>query len=222
MNSGQELSALYRNRFEQGLLKRKGDIWKVLCQRFFQRYVAPGDTVVDIACGYGEFINAIQAKKKIAIDLNADSKGFVAADVDFRLQAATEVGALGAASADVVFCSNFLEHLADKPALNTLLEQIFLVLKPGGRLLILGPNLRYLPGKYWDFYDHSLGLTHLSLSEALELKGFQIATCIDRFLPYTTKTALPTHPFFVRLYLLLPLVWKVMGRQFFLVALRPK
>lgn len=218
MESGQDIATLYRNRFEEASLGRKRDIWRALCRHFLQRFVHPGDTVLDIACGYGEFINAIQARHKIAVDINADAKRFLAPDVDFRLQPATTVGALGEGVADVIFCSNFLEHLPDKPALDDLLGQIARVLKPGGRLLILGPNLRYLPGRYWDFYDHSLGLTHLSLCEALELQGYAVDACIDRFLPYTTKTALPTHPLLVRLYLLFPPAWRLLGRQFFIVA----
>jgi len=221
MNTGQELSTLYRNRFEQAVLRRKREIWQTLCRHFFQRFIKQQDVVADIACGYGEFINAIQASKKIAVDLNIDSKSFMNPEVDFHLLPATEIGSLGTGIADVVFCSNFLEHLADKATLNGLLDQVVQVLKPGGRYLIMGPNLRYLPGQYWDYYDHHLGLTHLSLCEALELKGFKVQLCIDRFLPYTTKTALPTHPFFVRLYLLFPWAWKILGRQFFIIAVRP-
>ena len=120
--------------------------------------------------------------------------------------------------ADVVFTSNFLEHLPDKKSLDRLLDQVMLTLKLGGRFLILGPNLRYLSGQYWDFYDHHLALTHLSLSEALKLKGFTIDVCINRFLPYTTQGALPTHPNLLWLYLKLPFVWRLLGKQFFIVA----
>jgi hypothetical protein len=66
-----------------------------------------------------------------------------------------------------------------------------------------------------------LGLTHLSLSEALELKGFDIQICIDRFLPFTTQGALPTHPWLVWIYLKLPVAWKYFGKQFFIVAQKP-
>ncbi|MNN48056.1 hypothetical protein D3C81_1625100 [compost metagenome] len=94
-------------------------------------------------------------------------------------------------------------------------------LNPGGHYLILGPNLRYVPGEYWDFYDHHLGLTHLSLAEALKLSGFQVTTIIDRFLPYTTQGKLPTHPALVQIYLKCPWAWPLLGKQFFLVAQKP-
>jgi SAM-dependent methyltransferase len=220
MNSN-ELSDLYKIRFTQDQLPRKNAIWKVLCQSFFQRFIRTSDTVVDVACGYGEFLNNISANKKIAVDLNADALKFLNSDVKFYQCKATNLGSVIAGQADVVFTSNFLEHLEDKKTLDIFLDQVMTALKPGGKYLILGPNLRYLPGQYWDFYDHHLGLTHLSLSEALLLKGFNIQICIDRFLPFTTQGALPTHPWLVWVYLKMPFAWKLLGKQFFIVAQKP-
>jgi ubiquinone/menaquinone biosynthesis C-methylase UbiE len=68
-----ELSALYRIRFSQEQLPRKNAIWQVLCRDFLQRFIQVSDTVVDVACGYGEFLNNISAKRRIAVDLNADA-----------------------------------------------------------------------------------------------------------------------------------------------------
>jgi SAM-dependent methyltransferase len=220
MNSN-ELSELYKIRFAQHELPRKNAIWQVICQEFLQRFIKKSDTVVDVACGYGEFLNNISANKKIAVDLNADAKEFLNADIEFHQCKATDLGSVVAGKADIVFTSNFLEHLPNKGTLDVFLDQVMIALKPGGKYLILGPNLRYLPGQYWDFYDHHLGLTHLSLSEALQLKGFNIESCIDRFLPFTTQGALPTHPYLVWAYFKIPLVWKLLGKQFFVVAQKP-
>ena len=217
-----DLSRLYKIRFEEAHLPRKNEIWSVLCEDFFSRFIGPDDTLLDIACGYGEFSNNMRAGRKIAVDLNRDAKTFLDDDVEFNYLSATELSELGENTVDVAFTSNFLEHLPDKEALDTLLEELKVVLKPGGRFVIMGPNLRYLSGEYWDFYDHHLGLTHLSLSEALQLKGYAVDTCIDRFLPYTTQGALPTHPALVRLYLKVPLAWRIMGKQFLLVARLPE
>lgn len=215
---GRDLSDLYKIRFANDQLPRKNAIWQVICQDYLQRFIKPSATVVDIACGYGEFLNNIKAEKKIAVDLNPDSKGFLEPSVEFHQCMATDLGTVVQGQADVVFTSNFLEHLPDKKTLDQFLDQVLIALKPGGKFIILGPNLRYLPGEYWDFYDHHLGLTHLSLSEALQLKGFLVDVCIDRFLPYTTQGALPTHPLLVKAYLKFPLVWRFLGKQFFIVA----
>lgn len=220
MNSN-ELSELYKIRFAQEELSRKNAIWQVICQDFLQCYIKQSDTVVDVACGYGEFLNNISANKKIAVDLNADARKFLSKNVEFHLCKATDLGSVIEGKADAVFTSNFLEHLPDKSTLDIFLDQVIVALKPGGKYLILGPNLRYLPGQYWDFYDHHLGLTHLSLSEALKLKGFKIQLCIDRFLPFTTQGSLPTHPWLVKFYLKVPFAWKFLGKQFFIVAEKP-
>ena len=220
MNSN-ELTELYRIRFAEDQLPRKSAIWKIICSDFLQRFVKPTDTVVDVACGYGEFLNNIVATNKIAVDLNIDALRYLDRTVTFHQTQATELGAVVRGTADIVFTSNFLEHLPDKKVLDDFLDQVLIALKPGGKYMILGPNLRYLPGQYWDFYDHHLGLTHLSLCEALLLKGFKIELCIDRFLPFTTQGALPTHPLLVRLYLKVPFVWKLLGKQFFVIASRP-
>ena len=221
MNNDQ-LSDLYRIRFAKETLPRKNAIWKILCSDFFSKYVKESDTVLDIACGYGEFINNIEAKEKLAIDLNPDAKGYLNKDISFELCSANDLKHKIKGKADIAFTSNFLEHLPDTNALNEILDGIMVALKPGGKYLILGPNLRYLPGLYWDFFDHHLGLTHLSLCEALRLKGFHVDVCIDKFLPYTTQGSLPTHPLLVKLYLKMPMAWRVLGKQFFIVASKPK
>lgn len=215
------LSDLYKIRFSEQSLPRKNEIWKVLCKNFFKKFIKQTDTVIDVACGYGEFTNNVSADVKIAVDLNPDSKSFLDADVEFHQCRATEIGTVLKNKGDVIFTSNFLEHLPNKDVLDLFLDQVMMALKPGGKFIVLGPNLRYLPGEYWDFYDHHLGLTHLSLAEALKLKGFVIKTNISRFLPYTTQGGLPTHPILVWLYLKLPLVWKILGKQFFIVAQKP-
>jgi SAM-dependent methyltransferase len=218
---GNDLSELYKIRFAQAELPRKNAIWKVICASFLQRFVDPAGVVVDVACGYGEFLNNIVAGRKIAVDLNLDAKKFLGPEVEFHQCKATELARVVPGIADVVMTSNFLEHLPDKKTLEEFLDQVRAALKSGGRYLILGPNLRYLPGEYWDFYDHHLGLTHLSLCEVLQLRGFRVELCIDRFLPFTTQGALPTHPWLVWIYLRVPVMWRLLGKQFFIVASKP-
>ena len=150
--------------------------------------------------------------------MNPDAGKFLKQEIEFIAANGINLADLLRHEVDVVFTSNFLEHLPDKKALTDFLDQVWAILAPGGRYLIMGPNLRYAPGQYWDAFDHYLGLTHMTFIEALELKGFSIRICIDRFLPYTTKWALPTHPWLVWLYLALPFVWPLLGRQFFIIA----
>ncbi len=215
-----ELQKLYRHRFEAVELPRKLAIWQVLCEHFFSRFVGVSATVIDVGAGYCEFINNIHCGRKIAIDLNPDVRRFAAPDVEVRNESCTNMASIPEASADVVFMSNFLEHLPSKQMVFDTLAEARRALKPGGRLLILQPNVRFLPGEYWDFFDHHTPLTERSLAEALEMLDMQIELVIPRFLPYTTKSSLPQAPVFVRLYLLFPLAWRFLGKQSFLCASR--
>ena len=44
---------------------------------------------------------------------------------------------------------------------------------------------------------------------------------LPRFLPYTTKSRLPQHPLLVRLYLRVPLAQRLLGKQAWVVAVKP-
>jgi SAM-dependent methyltransferase len=192
-------------------------MWEVLCEGFFQRYVRASDRVMDLGAGTCEFINAIRCAQKLAVDLNPDCARFA---IDARV-----VRAMGSAlpvangSMDVVFCSNFFEHLPDKGAVLSTLRECRRVLAPAGRVIILQPNIRYLPGRYWDYFDHHTPLSHLSMIEALALSGFAAKDVIPRFLPYTVKDSrVPRSAALLRTYLRLPPLWPLIGRQMLIVA----
>jgi SAM-dependent methyltransferase len=119
---------------------------------------------------------------------------------------------------DVVFISNFFEHLENKHDMDRLLQQVRERLRADGRVLVLQPNIRYLGPRYREFYDHHTALTHVSVSEALVKNGFEVELVIPKFLPYTFKSRLPTADWMVRLYLRMRLL---MDKQMFVVAVRP-
>lgn len=216
-----DLEALYKFRFRESGLPEKRRIWARLCRDFFQARAPKDGVVVDIACGYGEFINNIQAKRRIGVDLNPDVRRFLDPSIEFHNVSALELARIGDGVADLVFTSNFLEHLKDKEQLDRLFKSVIDLLKPGGRFLVLGPNIKYLADAYWDFYDHYLPLSHLSLEEGLAQAGFDIVEVIPRFLPYTTRSALPKAPALISLYLKTPIAWRLLGKQFLVTAARP-
>ena len=124
------------------------------------------------------------------------------------------------ASLDVIFTSNFFEHLPDKAALGRTLDQAHQALKPGGLLIAIGPNIKLIPGTYWDFWDHYIPLTESSLGEALENRAFQIKRKDPAFLPYTMAGKKPVPLPFIRIYLALPMIWPFIGKQFLVVAVK--
>lgn len=219
--SSDDVQTIYGQRFAANREYRQ-KIWRVLIDDFFQGLLGKDAAVLDLGCGYGEFINQITARERFGIDLNPDSAAMLTSGVKFFRQDCSQTWPLPDNTLDAVFTSNFFEHLPDKATLGRTLEQARRCLKPGGRLVALGPNIKYLPGAYWDFWDHYLPLTELSLSEGLRNRGFNVARCYARFLPYTMAGG-PQYPLLLlRVYLRLSVAWRFFGKQFLVVAVKPK
>jgi SAM-dependent methyltransferase len=215
------LDALYDLRFSEEERRQKDGLWQVLCQTFLQRYIPAEAVVLDLGCGFGEFSRHIAARRKIAVDLNPAIRRLLPDDIEFHESAANALPFLGNESVDLCFSSNFLEHLPSKAVVDSVLREVLRVLRPGGRYMVIQPNIRYAYREYWDFYDHHTALSHSSCAEAFSLAGFEIEKVIDRFLPFTTKSRVPAHPALLRLYLALPLAWRWFGKQFFLIGRKP-
>lgn len=216
--SDKNLGEIYRHRFPEAHRKAKAAIWKVLVESFFQRWIGPDQTILDLGCGHGEFLNYIKCGRKIAVDVNSECASFLNSDIEFHAGSVCDLSFLPEASVDWVIASNLLEHLSGKSQVEQMLQEIRRVLKPNGQFLALGPNLRFLHGRYWDFWDHLVPITDRSLVEVLELSEFRIRECIPRFLPYTTCFNSPTNPWLVRCYLRMPIIWRILGRQFLIRA----
>ena len=216
-----ELERIYVNRFGPGELEYRRLIWKALIDGLFQRMVPESATVLDLGCGYGEFINQIACGTRLAMDLNPAAREALRPDVRLFQQDCSTKWELPDDSLDLVFTSNFFEHLPDKQALKLTLQETLRCLRPGGRLIAVGPNIKCLPGKYWDFWDHFLPLTERSLAEGLVNQGFEVIRMIDRFLPYTTVGWRQYPAALVRLYLHFKPAWRVFDGQFLVVAQKP-
>ena len=212
-----ELDAVYQRRFPAESQVDKDRIWPVIV-RYLERWIDPTAAVLDIACDRGYFIRNVHAPERWATDLR-DVSAELPADIHFVRSSGLDLeGILPAASFGTIFMSNYLEHLTDPDAVVEQLRIARTLLRPGGRVIVLQPNIRLVGGAYWDFIDHRVALTERSLAEAGELAGLRPVAVVTRFLPYTTKSRLPTHPLLVRAYLRFPPAWWVLGRQTLYVA----
>jgi SAM-dependent methyltransferase len=213
---------LYAARFDRRDEAFKVAVWRILWRRVFSRWVQPDDVLVDVGAGYCEFSNAAVARRRVAVDLNPRLIEYAAAGVEAHVASANRLDFLADGEADVAFSSNFFEHLPSKSALTDVLTEIRRVLRPGGLLIVMGPNVRKMPESYWDFYDHQLALSERSLAEGLVMIGFTIEEVHSGYLPATTRSRLPRWPWLVALYLALrPLLAPLFGRQFLVLARKP-
>lgn len=207
-----DLERTYRQRFSEHDVVANESVWKEIAS-YLQRYLVREGPVLDVACGHGAFIRHIVAGERWATDLR-DVSGFLPPEIKFvQIEGSDMANSLPNDHFEMVFMSNFLEHLPSPEAVVQQIRQARLVLKPGGTLVILQPNIRLTGGKYWDFLDHKTPLTEKSLEEAANLVGFKREHLITRFLPYSTKSKLPQSALLVRWYLRFPPAWWLMGKQ---------
>jgi len=218
MENWKELSREYEIRFK-GLENYRNKVWLVICRNFLQSYIDYRSSVLDIGSGYGEFIININASKKYAMDLNPQGEEILKKyGIVFVNQDCTKKWEFQDEQFDVIFSSNFLEHLKDKIQVEYIIEQSYRCLKKGGKIILLGPNIRYLADKYWDFWDHHIPISHKSVEELLKLKGFKVECNFPKFLPYSMSQGFTPPVFFVKMYLKMKLFWKIFGKQFLIIA----
>jgi SAM-dependent methyltransferase len=215
---------IYTQRFSDTQEKVRNATWKVLVTNFFQEIVGENKVICDLGAGDGLFITKVRGKTRIAVDLSPHVQRLTRHGINVLQLPATAFAQSLPERADVVFMSNFLEHLPDKAILLRVLEECKRALKQGGKIVILQPNIRYAGSQYWDYIDHHIALTEHSLREALEISGFTVTRMIPQFLPYTAKSkvgfisSLLSTEILVATYLRLPFLWRFLGAQTLVVA----
>jgi hypothetical protein len=83
---GLDYGAIYERRFpaEDPVRARwRRALWQVLVNEFFSRWIPQEGTVLDFGCGQGEFINAVRARRRIAVDARPGLERYLAAGVEF-------------------------------------------------------------------------------------------------------------------------------------------
>jgi hypothetical protein len=175
--------------------------------------------ILDPAAGLCEFVNAVPAPERWAVDRVEYPEAQKFGGTRFVVGDAMEVE-LPASHFDGVFVSNFLEHLPTPDSVAAFLERMRDCMTPGGRIGVMGPNYRHCSDVYWDCADHYLALTEVTIEEHLYAAGLTPRRTIGRFLPYSFRGRLPPSPRLTEAYLRVPVLWKLLGKQFLVIAER--
>lgn len=175
-------------------------VWRAIIN-YLEKYIGKScNAVIDIGCGYGDFINNVNAKKKYAIDLNAEAAGFLSESVDFHSTRVTDLSRIEDASIDVAFSSNLLEHLSDEE-LAIAASEFRRILRPGGLFITMQPNFYYAYREYFDDFTHKKVFSHESLVDFFRANNFELVAIEKRFLPFSLKSRLPKTYLLTRMYL---------------------
>lgn len=208
---------IYEYRFRDIDPAARQEVWRHLAAFLSRRFGNP-ERVLDPAAGSGEFIACVPARERWAVDL-VDHGLTTLTGVNVQI-ASVERAQLPADHFDLIFVSNFLEHLPAPEAVGAFLSRMAALLRPGGRIVVMGPNFRYCVREYYDCADHVLALTHRSVAEHLHGAGLAVDEVIPRFLPYSFRPIVPTAPWIIRGYLALPPLWRILGKQFLVSGTR--
>jgi ubiquinone/menaquinone biosynthesis C-methylase UbiE len=198
--------------------QRRDVLWQSLWRYRFSAMVAADDCVLDLGTGYGSFINAVVARRRIAVDAWEGFPAHLAPGIEYHVGSVTDLAFLDDGAVDFAFASNLFEHLT-KEDFATVLAALRRKLSARGTLTILQPNYRYAFREYFDDFDHKTVYSHISLADYLVANGYDVFAIEPRFMPLSVKSRLPVKPFLIRAWLASPI--KPMGKQMLLRA-RPR
>ena len=215
-SGGLDYGRLYEFRFRDVEQRARQTVWNEIGPFVWKRMGCP-HRVLDPAGGRGEFVNSIAADERWLVDLVDYPHRRTAPGVKVVIGDVLSLD-LPRDYFDGIFVSNLLEHLPDPDAVAGFLARMRETLAPGGVLAIMGPNFKYCAREYFDCADHVLALTHVSVEEHLIAADFELQEIVPRFLPFSFRSRLPASAPLARLYLQIPLLWRVAGSQFLLLA----
>ncbi len=115
----------------------------------------------------------MEAAKKFAMDLNPETADYLTDDIIFLNHDCSKRWELDDNILDVVFSSNFLEHLPNKESIENTISEAYRCLKKNGKVIFLGPNIKYIHGAYWDFWDHCFRAGSILQIEPKGLNGIR-------------------------------------------------
>jgi SAM-dependent methyltransferase len=213
--TGIDYPRLYEYRLRGTDQQARQAVWTEIAAYLYQRMGEPA-RVLDVGAGRGEFIAAVPAAERWAVDaaaFGAYQDGAVKTAEGEIMDADLPRGYL-----DGVLVSNVLEHLPTQDAVAAALARLRDTMTPGGTIAVMGPNFRYSAREYFDCADHVLALTHIAVTEHLHAAGFSVGAVVPRFLPYSFRSKIPASPALTRAYLQHPALWRLAGKQFLVLG----
>ena len=143
---------------------------------FFRDFRVPRSLVLDVGCGPGNLMEQIILSEPfisvVGIDLAIRGLEYAKTTGEKNLVQADMIQApLKTATFDFVFAVDIFEHVADD---TRLCGEIFRVLKPGGRALLVVPAHPILWGEHDDRFGHFRRYYLRDFRQLLSLSGFII------------------------------------------------
>lgn len=159
---------------------------------FYTKLIAqhvPADkssAILDLGCGAGGLIHTLKASGYTNVAGADFSAEMVAAAHEAGVPEVVQadifayVASVPDRSKDVVFLMDVLEHL-ERPALFQMCDEVFRILRPGGRLIVHVPNAGGIFGNLIRYGDltHEQAFTANSLRQLMNVIGFHQVRCYE-------------------------------------------
>jgi SAM-dependent methyltransferase len=127
---------------------------------FYLKFFQPQQRVLDLGCGAGYFVKMLREKGVEAQGVDLDPLALAEAQRQnipvIQANAFDYLTELPEASLDGIFSAHLVEHLPVE-VVYILIERAYRVLKPGGSLLLVTPNVRAFKAHlelFWLHFDH--------------------------------------------------------------------
>ena len=195
--------------------KKRTKTWQALTHLYFQGLIKETDTILEVGAGWCDFINEIKCQRKIAVDIWPGVIENANEEVETYISDAKNLDFIEDKSVDVIFASNFLEHI-NRQDTEEFIKHTKRILTDQGQLILLQPNYRLNPGRYFDDFTHISIWSDTSLATYLVSEDFTIKKLKPKFLPLSMKSRFPVFRFLIRLYLYSPI--KIFPGQMLIVS----
>lgn len=144
-----------------------------LCRYLLRRFnMKKGDKILDAGCGRGDFTKGFK-------DLDLRAYGLDIEDAKSELLKGIEVKYADIEKDKFPFASNTLDFVFSKSVIEHLkipdnfIKEIYRVLKPGGRAIIMTPDWQSQMKIFYNDYTHVHPYTKIGLESLLKIFGFK-------------------------------------------------
>jgi ubiquinone/menaquinone biosynthesis C-methylase UbiE len=128
--------------------------------------------ILEIGCGRGEFLNefCLRGLKEYGTDISNYSKQFFP-NLNFKQADLTKESLpYNDNFFDIVFSKSFVEHFYYP---EKIFQEAYRVLKPGGIIITLTPEWKYVYKSFYDDYTHRVPFTKASLNDIHKINNFK-------------------------------------------------
>jgi len=149
--------------------KKCGILGSETCINKFKKFINPNDIILEFGCGGGYYLNKINAKRKIGIEVNPVA---IKNAKDFGLEIYTSLDEVKDSSIDVIYSHHALEHL-----FNPLekLQELYKKLKNNGKIVFVVPfDPHFLHWKPNDRNRHLYTWNSMTAGNLFTLAGFKV------------------------------------------------